>query len=180
MRNGKGRLGHQSHGASIAWDLGTMIEAVVRYLRAAGVPFRVTSYPSPEAEPVVALRLAPGTLLVDVHVVLVDGSPALACTPHGLPMNFAAFAMHTGTTVMEATPAELPPEHRGAVGPLPALGGVFGVPLFVDEQILTAPRVAFRAFGTNDVVELTYDDFALVERPRVAAFALGELPPHGA
>jgi hypothetical protein len=157
-----------------------MIDAVVRYLRAAGVPFRITSYPSPEPEPQVALRLAPGTLLVDVHVVLVDGSPALACTPHGLPLNFAAFAMHTGTTVMEATPAELPPDYRGAIEPLPALGGVFGVPLFVDEQVLEAARVAFRAFGTNDYVELAYDDFALVERPRIAAFALGELPQHGA
>jgi hypothetical protein len=155
-----------------------MIDAVVRYLRAAGVPFRITSYPSPEPEPQVALRLAPGTLLVDVHVILVGGSPALACTPHGLPLNFAAFAMNTGTTVMEATPAELPPQYRGAIEPLPALGGVFGVPLFVDEQVLEASRVAFRAFGTNDYVELAYDDFALVERPRIAAFALGELPQH--
>jgi prolyl-tRNA editing enzyme YbaK/EbsC (Cys-tRNA(Pro) deacylase) len=126
----------------------------------------------------VAHRFAPGAQLVDVHVVLVDGSPALACTPFGAPINFAAFSAETGTAVIEATPDELYDEYRGAPEPLPPLGGVFGVPLFVDEQILEAPLVAFRAFSPYDFFELSYDDLALLERPRVAGFARwGELPP---
>ncbi len=157
-----------------------MIDVVVRYLREAGVPFRVTSYPAPEPQPAVAHPLPRGTQLVDVHVLLVDGSPALACIPHGLPMDMAAFAAQTGTTAIEAGPAELPQRYRGVGEPLPALGGVFGVPLFVDEQILDADRVAFRAFAANDYVELAYEDFALVECPRVVAFAHEELPPHQA
>jgi hypothetical protein len=147
-------------------------------LRKAGVPFRLTSYPSPEPQPAVAHPLQPGTQLVDVHVVLVDGLPALACTPHGLPLDLAAFAAQTGTTAFEASAAQLPESCRDSSEPLPALGGVFGVPLFVDEQILGADRVAFRAFGTNDYVEMAYDDFALIECPRVVAFAHEELPPH--
>jgi prolyl-tRNA editing enzyme YbaK/EbsC (Cys-tRNA(Pro) deacylase) len=155
-----------------------MIEAVVRYLRQAGVSFRVASYPAPEPQPNVAHRFAPGAQLVDVHVVLVDGAPALACTPAGAPINFAALAAETRAAVIEATPEELRDEYRGAPEPLPPLGGVFGVPLFVDEQILEAPIVAFRAFSPNDFFELSYDDLALVERPRVAAFARwGELTP---
>jgi prolyl-tRNA editing enzyme YbaK/EbsC (Cys-tRNA(Pro) deacylase) len=110
----------------------------------------------------------------------VDGNPALVCAPHGLPIDLAAFASQTGSTAIEAGPKELPEEYRGAVEPLPPLGGVFGVPLFVDEQIAIAQCVAFRAFGTNDYVELAYDDFALVECPRVVAFAHEELPPHQA
>ena len=155
-----------------------MIDVVVRYLRKAGVPFRLTSYPSPEPQPSVAHPLRPGTQLVDVHVVLVDGLPALACTPHGVPMDMAAFASQTGTTAIQATIAQLPESGRDSSEPLPALGGVFGVPLFIDEQILEADRVAFRAFGANDYVEMAYDDFALVECPRVVAFAHEELPPH--
>jgi prolyl-tRNA editing enzyme YbaK/EbsC (Cys-tRNA(Pro) deacylase) len=147
-------------------------------LRKAGVPFRLTSYPSPEPQPAVAHPLQPGTQLVDVHVVLVDGFPALACTPHGLPLDLAALAAQTGTTAFEASPAQLPESYRDSLEPLPALGGVFGVPLFVDEQILDADRVAFRAFGDNDYVEMAYDDFALIECPRIAAFAHEELPPH--
>jgi prolyl-tRNA editing enzyme YbaK/EbsC (Cys-tRNA(Pro) deacylase) len=155
-----------------------MIDAIVRYLRKAGIPFRVTSYPTPEPLPPVAVRFAPGTQLVDVHVVLVDGSPALACMPTGEPLNIAAFATQTGATVVEVSSDELRDEYRGAAGPIPPLGGVFGVPLFVDERVLEAPRVAFRAFSENDYVELSYDDLALVEHPRIAAFARGELPPH--
>jgi prolyl-tRNA editing enzyme YbaK/EbsC (Cys-tRNA(Pro) deacylase) len=155
-----------------------MIDVVVRYLRKAGVPFRLTSYPSPEPQPAVAHPLQPGTQLVDVHVVLVDGLPALACTPHGLPLDLAAFGAQTGTTAFEASPAQLPESYRDSSEPLPALGGVFGVPLFVDEQILDADRVAFRAFGANDYVEMAYDDFALIECPRIVAFAHEELPPH--
>jgi prolyl-tRNA editing enzyme YbaK/EbsC (Cys-tRNA(Pro) deacylase) len=153
-----------------------MIDAVVRYLRRAGVAFRVSSYPSPEREPSVALKFPPGTQLVDVSVVLVDGSPALACTPAGATVNYASFARATGATVLESSPADLPEAFRATAGPLPALGGFFGVPTFVDESILPAPRIVFRAFDTNDYVELLYDDFALVERPRVAAIVRGELP----
>jgi prolyl-tRNA editing enzyme YbaK/EbsC (Cys-tRNA(Pro) deacylase) len=154
-----------------------MIDAVVRYLRRAGVPFRVSSFPSPEREPAVAMKFPPGTQLVDVYVVLVDGSPALACTPAGTPLNYVSFALTTGAAVLEASPADLPEAHRPTAGPVPGLGGMFGVPTFVDERLLPAPRLAFRAFDANDYVELLYDDFALVERPRVAAIASrGELP----
>jgi prolyl-tRNA editing enzyme YbaK/EbsC (Cys-tRNA(Pro) deacylase) len=154
------------------------IDEVVRYLRHAGVPFRVTSCPSPEPEPSVAIKFAPGTELVDVHVMLVDGSPALACARAGAPVNCAALAVSTGATVIESTAADLPERYRDVAGPLPPLGGVFGVPLFVDEQLLDAAKLVFRAFDRNDFVELLYDDLALVERPRVAAFARGELPEH--
>jgi Ala-tRNA(Pro) deacylase len=157
-----------------------MIDAVVRYLQKAGIAFRVTSYPTPEPLPPVAVRFAPGTQLVDVLVVLVDGNPALACIPTGEPLNVAAFSTQTGATVMEVTSDELRDEYRGAAGPIPPLGGVFGVPLFVDERVREAPRLAFRAFSENDYVELSYDDLALVEHPRVAAFARGELPAHRA
>ncbi len=171
------RRKHRSGGAAIACTPG-MIDDVVRYLRRAGVPFRVTSYPSPEPEPSVALKFAPGTQLVDVHVVLVDGSPALACARAGAPLNYAAFALATGGSVLESNSADLPEQYRGTVGPLPPLGGVFGVPLFVDEQLLEGARLAFRAFDRNDFVELLYEDLALLEHPRVAAFARGELPEH--
>jgi prolyl-tRNA editing enzyme YbaK/EbsC (Cys-tRNA(Pro) deacylase) len=155
-----------------------MIDEVVRYLRRAGVPFRVTSYPSPELEPAVAFKFAPGTQLVDVQVVLVDGSPALCCGRAGAPLNFTAFSRTTGATVTAANIADLPERYRGVAGPLPPLGGLLGMPLFIDEQLRESVRLVFRAFDRNDYVELSYDDFAMVERPRVAAFARGELPAH--
>jgi prolyl-tRNA editing enzyme YbaK/EbsC (Cys-tRNA(Pro) deacylase) len=154
-----------------------MIDRAVRYLCDAGVPFRLAVYPMPEPAPAVAHSLRPGTLLVDTQVVLVDGSPAVACVPYGIPVSVVALSRALDAVVLEASPDELRDEFRGAPEPLPPLGGLFGTPLLLDDEIPAAPRIAFRAFSPGAFVEMTYDDFALVERPRVAAFAQGgELP----
>jgi prolyl-tRNA editing enzyme YbaK/EbsC (Cys-tRNA(Pro) deacylase) len=156
-----------------------MIDAVVHYLHEAGIPFRLTSYPAPEPEPPVAHRLTPGAQLVEARVVLVDGRPALACTVCGATVSIPALATETGALVMESSSEELSGDYHGASGPMPPLGRLFGVPLFVDVHVADAPIVAFRAFAPNDYLELAYEDFALLERPRVAAFGeAGELPPH--
>jgi hypothetical protein len=156
-----------------------MIDAVVSYLHEAGVPFRLTSYPAPEAQPRVAHRIAPTAQMVEAHVVLMDGRPALACTLRGEAPSLAALATETGAMVLETTTADLPFDRRPGRGLVPPLGRLFGVPLFVDVRVSESPIVAFRAFGENDYLELSYEDLALVERPRVAAFAeLAELPPH--
>lgn len=155
-----------------------MIDDIVRYLRKANVPFRAFSYASPEPRPAVAHPLSPGAQLVDTHVVLVDGKPAIVCIQSGESLNLAALAHQTGATAIESSTAELRDEHRDAPEPLPPLGGVFGVPLFVDERVAQSATLTFRAFNTNDYVEVLYEDFARLERPRVAAFAkAGELPP---
>lgn len=157
-----------------------MIDDVVRYLRRARVPFRAISYAvAPEAQPFVAHRLPPGAQLVDAHVVLVDGRPAIACIQSGEMVNLAAMTEETGGTVTEGNPAEILGEPGGGAPELlPPLGGVFGVPLFVDERVARAPLLAFRVFDANDYVEVLYEDFARLERPRVAAFAdAGELTP---
>jgi prolyl-tRNA editing enzyme YbaK/EbsC (Cys-tRNA(Pro) deacylase) len=156
-----------------------MIDAVVHYLHEAGIPFRLTSYPAPEPEPPVAHRLPPSAQLVEAHVVLVDGQPALACTISGEGVSVSALSTETGGVVVESGTDDLSGEYHGATGPVPPLGHLIGVPLFVDVHVSELPNLAFRAFGPNDYLEVSYDDFALVEQPRVAAFAeAGELPPH--
>lgn len=155
-----------------------MLDAVVHYLHEAGIPFRLTSYPAPEPTPPVAVRLPPTAQLVEARVVLVDGQPALACTISGEDVSLSALAMETGGIVVESNTDELAGDYHGTIGPVPPLGRLMGVPLFVDVRVSTLPTVAFRAFGPNDYLEVSYDDFALVEQPRVAAFAeAGELPP---
>jgi hypothetical protein len=155
-----------------------MIDDVVRYLRQGRVPFRAFSYAAPEPQPVVAHRLPPGAQLVDAHVVLVDGKPAIACIQSGETLNLAAIALATGAIAIESSTTELGDEYRDVAAPLPPLGGVFGVPLFVDQRVAQAALLTFRAFDENDYVEVLYEDFARLERPRVAAFAsAGELCP---
>ncbi len=154
------------------------IDDVIRYLRQARVPFRAFSYAAPESLPAVAHPLPPGAQLVDAYVVLVGGKPAIACIQSGEMIDLLALAQEAGATALESSANELQDEHRDASGPLPPLGGVFGVPLFVDERVAQSATLTFRAFDTNDYVEVLYEDFARLERPRVAAFSkAGELPP---
>jgi prolyl-tRNA editing enzyme YbaK/EbsC (Cys-tRNA(Pro) deacylase) len=110
--------------------------------------------------------------------VLVAGKPAIVCMQSGESLNLAALALQTGATALESSTAELGDEHRDAPGPVPPLGGVFGIPLFVDERVAQAALLTFRAFDANDYIEILYEDFARLENPRVAAFAnAGELGP---
>jgi Ala-tRNA(Pro) deacylase len=158
---------------------GHMIDAVVHYLHEARIPFRLTSYPAPEPLPEVAHRLPSSAQLVETRVVLVDGRPALACTICGEVASLSALATETGGLVVDSGTEDLSGDYRGATGPIPPLGHLIGVPLFVDVRVAELPNVAFRAFGPNDYLEISYDDLALVEHPRVAAFGeAGELPPH--
>jgi Ala-tRNA(Pro) deacylase len=158
-----------------------MLDAVVHYLHEAGIPFRLTSYPAPEPDPPVAYKPPPRAQLVETRLVLVDDRPALVVTVRGQTVSMAALATETGALVVESSSESLGGDYRGARGPVPPLGHLLGVPIFVDVQVAEAAVLAFRAFGQNDYLEVSYDDFALVEQPRVASFGeAGELPPHRA
>jgi hypothetical protein len=154
-----------------------MLDAVVRYLHDSRVAFRLSSFPMTEPFPEVALTLLPGARLVEACVISVAGAPAIACWLRGESPSYAALALAAHAEVLDGSTADLADEFRGAPEPIPPLGGLLGVPMFVDERVTLAVLVAFRAFAHGDLVQLSYDDLALIERPRVAAFAsAGELP----
>src|SRR3954471_24431527 len=156
-----------------------MIDYTVRYLHAQGVFFRLISYPAPEPAPSVAHLVRPTGMLIDVHLIFVDGSVGLGCVAHGESVNLLRLRAELGSTVVdEANPSRLPCPYRRAAGYFPPLGGLLGGPVFVDPALLTMPIITFNVFGPTDFIELAYDDFARVERPRVVDLAGGdELPP---
>lgn len=156
-----------------------MLDAVVRYLHDARVAFRVASFPMSEPLPEVAFPLQPGACLIDTRLMLVSGAPAIVCMPHGEKLSLPALARATGAEVLDASPSDLRDEYRGAPEPFPPLGGLLGVPLFVDERVSASPLIAFRAFSPSDIVQLAYEDFARIEAPRVELLAeAGVLPEH--
>jgi len=116
---------------------------------------------------------------VETRIVLVDGRLALACAAEGASLETTRLARALGAHVVTSGADELPDEFRGAPGPIPPTGGLFGVPLFVDDEVPKHGLIVFRAFAAHDYVELSYDDFARIERPRVTSFATwGELPAY--
>ena len=60
-----------------------MIDSVVRYLRDAGVAFRLLSYPSPEPLPAFERAIPAGAILVRTEVIAVGERIVLACARSG-------------------------------------------------------------------------------------------------
>jgi prolyl-tRNA editing enzyme YbaK/EbsC (Cys-tRNA(Pro) deacylase) len=154
-----------------------MLERVVHYLRSNGVPFRLFSYPSPEPLPGVVHPVPPGGILVETSVLLVGGQPAIACTPRGTRVNLPGLEAELGVPVIEGSAADLPPPYAGVSGPIPPIGRAIGALTLVDEAVSLASPIVFDAFSSTDIVEVPYDEFSRLERPRVSSFAIGgELP----
>ena len=157
-----------------------MLPKVVEYLKSNGVAFRLVSYPSPEPEPQVAYVVRPtGALAVDTHVLLIDAQLTIACVPRGEKINIAGLRATLPAELIEEEGAleGLPSAFTEARSLVPPLGRLFGAPLLVDQAVMRAPVICFEAFATTDFVEMTYEDFARLEQPRVEAVAMaGELP----
>jgi len=115
--------------------------------------------------------------MLETHLVLIGGQPAIACTARGAQLNLPRFTHEMGAAVLEGNLEDLPPAYACAHGPLPPLGGALGVLTVIDEAVAAASSVVFAAFSSTDIVEIPYDDFSRLERPRIASFAIGgELP----
>lgn len=157
-----------------------MLDQVVHYLKAHGASFRLSSLASPEPLPMVAYRVPPGGLVVETQVLLVGGRAAIAVMPRGAKPSLPGLQHELGASVVDGAPADLPPPYSRAAGWIPPLGGAMGVLTIVDEAVAVAAALVFTAFAPGDVIEVPYDDFARVERPRIASFAIGgELPASG-
>ena len=150
-----------------------LVSETIGYLRGQWAAFRLTSYPAPEAQPTIAHVLRAGTQRVSTSVVLVGGRPALACVRDGAAVNTAGLGAALDMPVYMADSEALPGEFQGAPGPIPPLGHLFGIPLFVDDAVAACSSVAFGAFSTGVCVELSYDDFARIEQPKVLPLGFG-------
>jgi prolyl-tRNA editing enzyme YbaK/EbsC (Cys-tRNA(Pro) deacylase) len=117
-------------------------------------------------------------MVVDTWILVIDGRLSMACIPSGERMDLLGLRANLGAElVTEATVDEFVTAFGGASLPAPPLGRLFGLPLLVDASVANADVISFAAFAPYDFVEIVYDDFARVERPRVADFIrAGELP----
>ena len=62
------------------------------------------------------------------------------------------------------------------VGAEPPFGGLYGMPVVVDQSLTRFSELVFRAGSHVESLELRYDDFARLEHPMVAQFARPPVP----
>jgi hypothetical protein len=156
-----------------------MLERIVLYLHSHLVPFRLSSHPSPEPRPLVAHRPPSGGLYIQTHILLAGAEPAIACTARGAQLSLPRLRTELGIIAVPGTPDDLPAPFNGATEPLPPLGGALGMLTILDASVATAAALSFAAFEPTDVFDVPFEDFARLERPRIASFAIGGELPEG-
>jgi Ala-tRNA(Pro) deacylase len=59
------------------------------------------------------------------------------------------------------------------VGAMPPFGHLYGLPTFVAERLTYDEHIAFNAGTHNELVEMTFNDYARLEHPRIIRVATG-------
>jgi Ala-tRNA(Pro) deacylase len=66
-----------------------------------------------------------------------------------------------------------------AVGAMPPLGNLYGVPTYVDKRLAGQDYVVFEAGTHSDAIKLSYRDYEKIAQPRVADLAIKGQPMKG-
>jgi Ala-tRNA(Pro) deacylase len=145
----------------------------VRWLEEAGLPFELLTHApvrtSEEAARVRGTRLDEGAKALVVRA----GDRYVHCVlPAHRRADNAALRTILGTrTLRFATPEELDGLTGCAPGAVPPFGNLFGLPVFVDEELAARERIAFNA-GSNTVsITMRAGDFVRASGATVCRFA---------
>ena len=127
-----------------------------------------TAYTTRELAALVPIKLA------KTVIVKIDGQLAMAVVPGPAHVDLLRLKAVAGAkTVALADETEFRgrfPEYEA--GAVPPFGNLYGMRVFVDESITQDRQIAFNAGTHNDLIRLSYEDFARLGQPTVARFAL--------
>jgi Ala-tRNA(Pro) deacylase len=148
---------------------------ISRHLQKAGVPFRVRKH----ARAVTAQELAAsvhmsGYRVAKAVLVEVDGKRLMAVLPATRVIDVQRLA-----NAMGALAVRLMGESEFAtlfsdsdVGAEPPFGSLYGLPVLMDRSLAHAGPLILRGGSHEEALELQFDDFARLERPRLEDFTM--------
>jgi Ala-tRNA(Pro) deacylase len=55
-------------------------------------------------------------------------------------------------------------------GAMPPFGNLYGLEVYVDEEVASRPRIVFQAGNHHELATMSYADFARLVEPKVAEF----------
>ncbi|MBI5547735.1 MAG: YbaK/EbsC family protein [Deltaproteobacteria bacterium] len=144
---------------------------IVQYLMENHVPFKRHWHTRAVSGQELAATLhVTGYRVAKSVIVEADGAPYIAVLPAAEMLDEALFARAVG-----AADVRLLPEERFApyfpdceVGAEPPFGGLFGLPVVLDERLAGDQLVVFRAGSHEETLEIRGDDFYALESPITA------------
>ena len=136
------------------------------------VKYKTISH-SPEytAQEIAASAHIPGKELAKTVIVKVDGEFAMAVLPASMHVSLSSLndAAGVGSTELasEGEFESLFPDCE--LGAMPPFGNLYGMPVFVAEELAEDDEIAFNAGSHTELVQLAFSDFDKLVHPKIVA-----------
>lgn len=145
------------------------------YLREQGVAYKEREHAAVyTAQQTAQAEHLPGRLMAKPVIVSTERGMFMLVLPAThqvlLPLAAQALGVEHVRLAHEAEFAPLFPDCE--VGAMPALGNLYGFPVYVDESLTEDPEITFPAGSHRTTVTVAYRDFVRMVQPRVARFGL--------
>lgn len=129
--------------------------------------------PAYTAQEIAASAHVSGKELAKIVMIKVDGRMAMAVLPASLNVNFKLLREVVGSRHVELAAEDefknLFPECE--VGAMPPFGNLYGMEVYVADQLAEGEEIAFNAGSHTELIKLAYSDFERLVKPRVLKFA---------
>lgn len=129
--------------------------------------------PSYTAQEIAASAHIPGKELAKTVIVKIDGKMAMAVLPASFKVNFGllkkASSAKNVTLAEEDDFKDMFPDCD--VGAMPPIGNLYGMDVYVDEQLTKDKEIAFNAGSHSELIRLEYKDFEKLVHPKVEKFS---------
>lgn len=133
----------------------------------------ITHSPAYTAQEIAASAHIPGKLLAKTVVIKLDGKLAMAVLPASLKVDLEHLAELTESRKVElATEKEFMNRFPDCeVGAMPPLGYLYGMPVYVADELAEDQVIAFNAGTHSQLIQMAYQDFVRLVHPRMLEFA---------
>ncbi len=140
-----------------------------------GVRYFVVSHsPAYTAQEIAAAAHVPGKELAKTVMVNIDGKMAMVILPASRQLDFELLRELTGTRNVELASekefAGLFPDCE--IGAMPPFGNLFGMNVYVSEELEVDDEIAFNAGAHTELLRLSYEDYKKLVHPEVAKLSL--------
>ena len=129
-----------------------------------------TAYTSLE---IASLTHIKGRELAKTVIINIDGAMAMAVLPasYQVDLSLLKAAAHAKKIGL-ASEGEFQDRFPGCeTGAMPPFGNLYGMAVYADESLTLDKDIAFNAGSHNELIRLSYADFARLAEPRVAKFS---------
>jgi Ala-tRNA(Pro) deacylase len=129
--------------------------------------------PAFTAQEVAAAAHVPGREMAKTVMVRLDDKMVMTVLPASERVVFDLLRDATGARTAElAGEAEFASLFPGCEpGAMPPFGDLYGVDVYVDQDLAADEEIAFNAGSFTEVIRMTYADFARLVHPKVVKFA---------